>query len=102
MKKIILTAIMAFTLLYVGLIDFSYAEDLSKGIPELTEGEKDYEKVEKAYENLPITIEERKIEQNADKSYEKDRENDVVEDVDDDKVEDDEVGVEWRRIRERR
>jgi uncharacterized protein YxeA len=88
MKKIILTAVMVLTLLYVGLIDFSYAKDLSKGIPELTEGEKDYEKVEKDYENLPISIEERKIEQNADESYEKDREDDVVEDVDD------EVGVE--------
>jgi len=27
MKKIILTAVMSLTLLYVGLIDFSYAED---------------------------------------------------------------------------
>jgi uncharacterized protein YxeA len=88
MKKIILTTVMVLTLLYVGLIDFSYAEDFAKGIPELTEGEKDYEKVEKDYENLPISIEEKKIEQNADESYEKDREDDVVEDVDD------EVGVE--------
>ncbi len=79
MKKIILTAVVAFTLLYVGLIDFSYAKDLSKGIPELTEVEKDYE-------NLPISLEERKIEQNADESYEKDRENDVVDDDDDDEV----------------
>jgi hypothetical protein len=71
MKKFILTAVMAFTLLYVGLIDFSYAEDLAKGSSELTG-------VEKAYENLPINLEERKIEQEADDSYEKDREDDVV------------------------
>jgi hypothetical protein len=71
MKKFILTAVMAFTLLYVGLIDFSYAEDLAKGSSELTE-------VEKAYENLPISLEEKKIEQEADDSYEKDREDDVV------------------------
>jgi hypothetical protein len=73
MKKIILTAVMAFTLLYVGLIDFSYAEDLAKGSSELTG-------VEKAYENLPISLEEKKIEQEADDSYEKDREDDVVKD----------------------
>jgi len=83
-KKIILTAVMAFTLLYVSLIDFSYSKDLSKGIPEPTELEKDYE-------NLPISLEERKIEQNADESYEKDREDDVVDDDDDDEVE---VGIE--------
>ena len=32
MKKIILTAVMVLTLLYAGLIDFSYAEDFAKGI----------------------------------------------------------------------
>jgi hypothetical protein len=119
MTKIILTAIMAFTFLYAGLINFSYAEDLAKGVLEPTG-------VEKAYENLPISLEEKKIEQGADDSYEKDREDDVVEeekvevekedepdeheedevedkdeveDGDDEKVE---VGVEERRkIRER-
>jgi hypothetical protein len=91
MKKFILTAVMALTLLYVGLIDFSYAEDLAKGSSELTG-------VEKAYENLPISLEEKKIEQGADDTYEKDREDDVVkydeDEVDggyDEKVE---VGVE--------
>jgi hypothetical protein len=79
MKKIILTEIMAFIFLYVGLINFSYAEDLAKGISEPTG-------VEKAYENLPINLEERKIEQDADDSYKKDREDDVVEDDDDDEV----------------
>jgi hypothetical protein len=73
MKQFILTVVMAFTLLYVGLIDFSYAEDLAKGSSELTG-------VEKAYENLPISLEEKKIEQGADDSYEKDREDDVVKD----------------------
>jgi hypothetical protein len=87
MKKIILIAIMAFTFLYVGLINFSYAEDLAKGISEPTG-------VEKAYENLPINLEERKIEQEADDSYEKDREDDVVEDNEDRDDEKVEVGVE--------
>jgi hypothetical protein len=91
MKKIILTAIMAFIFLYAGLIDFSFAEDLAKGISEPTG-------VEKAYENLPISLEEKKIEQEADDSYEKDREDDVVK-YDEDEVDggDDEkveVGVE--------
>ena len=49
MKKIILTAVMAFTLLYVGLIDFSYAEDLAKDISELTG-------VEIAEENVPMIL----------------------------------------------
>ena len=87
MKKVIATAVMIFSFLFVGLIYLSYAEDSAKGVPELTE-------VEKSYENLPLSIEERKIEQNADESYEKERENYVVEDVDDDEVEDDEVGLE--------
>ena len=67
MKKIILISIMAFTFLYVGLIDFSYAKGFAKGTSELRG-------------------EERKIEQDADDSYEKDREDDVVEDDDDDEV----------------
>jgi hypothetical protein len=36
MKKIILTLVMAWALLYIGLIDFSYAEDLAKDFSELT------------------------------------------------------------------
>jgi hypothetical protein len=106
MKKIILTAVMVLTLLYVGLIDFSYAEDLSKGIPEPTELEKDYE-------NLPIILAQANIEQNEDDLDEKDREDDIVEndkdedekedkEVDDDDNDEVEVGVERRRIRERR
>ena len=87
MKKIILTAVMVLTLLYVGLIDFSYAEDLSKGIPEPTELEKDYEK-------LPISLEEKKIEKDADESYEKDRKDAVVEDVGDDDDDEVKVGIE--------
>jgi hypothetical protein len=39
MKKIILTAVMAWTLLCVGPIDFSYAEDLAKDLSELTGAE---------------------------------------------------------------
>ena len=78
MKKIILIAIMAFTFLYVGLIDFSYAKGLAKGTLELR-GE------EMAQEKSP-GFDEREIEQDADDSYEKDREDDVVEDDDDDEV----------------
>jgi hypothetical protein len=107
MKKIILTAVMAFTLLYVGLIDFSYAEDIEKGISELTGAEI-------AEENTPIILAQRNIDQNEDDLDEKDREDDVVEnekvevqkedepDDDDEKVEVGVEGVERRRIRERR
>jgi hypothetical protein len=90
MKKIILTAVMAFTLLYIGLIDFSYAEDIAKGTSELTG-------VEKAQENIPINLEEKKIEKDADDSYEKDREDDVAEEENEEEDGDDgkvEVGVE--------
>ena len=81
MNKIILTAIMAFTFLYVGLVDLSYAEDRAKSITELTEAEL-------AQENSPINLDERKIEQDADDSYEKDREDDVVEDEDEGEIKD--------------
>jgi hypothetical protein len=90
MKKIILTAVMAFTLLYIGLIDFSYAEDIAKGTSELTG-------VEKAQENIPINLEEKIIEKDADDSYEKDREDDVAEEENEEEDGDDgkvEVGVE--------
>jgi hypothetical protein len=83
MKKIILIAIIAFTFLYVGLIDFSYAKDFAKGTSELTG-------VEMAQEKLP-GFDERKIEQDADDSYKKDREDDVLDDVvddDDDELDD--------------
>jgi len=36
MKKIILTSVVALMLLYVGLIDFSYAKDLAKDFLKLT------------------------------------------------------------------
>jgi hypothetical protein len=91
MKKIILTAVMAFTLLYAGLIDFSYAEDLAKGTSELTG-------VEAANENLPISLEEKKIEQEADDSYEKDREDDVVEDEKVEVEKEDEPDVDYETV----
>jgi hypothetical protein len=83
MKKNILTAVMAFTLFSVGLIDFSYAKGLAKGTLELR-GE------EMAQEKSP-GFDEREIEQDADDSYEKDREDDVLDDVvddDDDELDD--------------
>ena len=106
MKKIILTAVMALTLLYTGLIDFSYAEDFAKGISDLTGSEL-------IEENAPIILAQANIEQNEDDLDEKDREDDIVEndkdedekedkEVDDDDNDEVEVGVERRRIRERR
>ena len=49
MKKIILTAVMTLSLLYIGLIDFSYAKDLVKDFSELTGSEM-------AKENTPIIL----------------------------------------------
>ena len=49
MKKIILTAVMSLALLYIGLVDFSYAEDLTKGNAELTG-------TEMAEENIPMIL----------------------------------------------
>jgi hypothetical protein len=80
MKKIILTTVMVLTLLYLGLINISYAKDLEKGISEEAG-------IEKAYDNLPINVEERKIEKEADDSYENDREDDEVANDNDEKVE---------------
>jgi hypothetical protein len=71
MKKIILTAIMAFTFLYVGLIDFSYAEDLTKGTSELTG-------VKMAEVNTPMILAQANIESNADDLDEKDKEDDRI------------------------
>ena len=102
MIKIILTAVMVLTLLYVGLIDFSYAEEFAKGILELTVAEM-------AEKNVPIILAQANIEQNEDDLDEKDKEEDVVEDEDEDEVEDGDdekvevglEGLERRKIRER-
>ena len=53
MKKIILTSVIASVLLYVGLIDFSYAKDLAKSISELTGAEI-------AEENVPMILAQEK------------------------------------------
>jgi hypothetical protein len=103
MKKIILTAVMVWALIYVGLIDFSYAKDLSKSIPELTGAEM-------AEENVPIILVQRNIESNADDLDEKDKEDDrikgpkdgvkwveEVEVVSDDNEEDDDEADEKRK-----
>ena len=98
MKKIILTAIMVLTLLNVGLIDFSYAKDLSKGIPEL-------KGTEMTEENVPIIFAQANTSTSDEKvDVEKEDEPDEDEDVDEEDVDDEdvEVGVERRRIRERR
>jgi hypothetical protein len=49
MRKIILTAVMSLALLYIGLVDFSYAEDLTKGNAELTG-------TEMTEENVPMIL----------------------------------------------
>ena len=103
MKKIILIAIIAFTFLYVGLIDFSYAKDLSKGTSELTG-------VEMAEENTPMILAQANIESNEDDLDEKDKEDDrikgpkdgvkwveEVEVVSDDNEEDDDEAAEKRK-----
>jgi hypothetical protein len=107
MKKIILTAVLAFTFLYAGLIDFSYADDLAKGISELTG-------TEMAEENIPINLaqantstEDEKVEvEEEDEKVEVEKDDepdeDEVEDVDDETVEVGVEGIERRRIRERR
>ena len=53
MKKIILTSVIASVLLSVGLIDFSYAEDLAKDFSELTG-------TEMAEENTPMILAQQK------------------------------------------
>ena len=53
MKKIILTSVIAWALLYVGLIDFCYAEDLAKDFSELTG-------TEIAEENVPMILAQEK------------------------------------------
>ena len=85
MKKIILIAIIAFTFLYVGLIDFSYAKGFAKGA---AKGAAELTGVEMVQEKSPNGFDERKIEQDAD---------DVVDDDDDvldDVVDDDDADLE--------
>jgi hypothetical protein len=100
-EKIILTVVMLLTFLYVGLADFSYAEDQVKGISELTGAET-------AEENIPIILaqantstEDEKVEVEKEEEPDDDEE-DEVEDVDDETVEVGVEGLERRRIRERR
>ena len=53
MRKIILASVMTLALLYVGLIDFSYAEDLANDLAELTG-------TEITEENVPMIFAEEK------------------------------------------
>ena len=105
MKKIILTAVMGLTLLYVGLIDFSYAKDFAKGVSEITG-------TELIEENAPIILVQantstgdEKVEvEKEDEKVEVEKEDEPDEDVDEEDVDDEdvEVGVERRRVKERR
>ena len=64
MKIFILNAVMVSVLLYVGSVDFSYAKNSSKDTSELTEVEKDYEA-------LPTSQEEKKLSRRQMKHLEK-------------------------------
>jgi len=100
MKKIILTAVMVLTLLYAGLIDFSYAEDFAKGTSELTVAEMDEENVPIIFAQANTSTSDEKVE--VEKEDEPDEDEKEDEDVDEEDVDDEdvEVGVERRRIRE--
>jgi hypothetical protein len=105
MKKIILTAVMAWTLLCVGPIDFSYAEDLAKDLSELTVAEMAEEKVPIILAQADTSTEDEKVEvekEDEPDDDDEDDEDDEVEDVDDETVEVGVEGLERRRIRERR
>ena len=97
MKKIILTAVMVLTLLYAGLIDFSYAEAFAKGISELTGAELTEENAPIILAQADTSTGDEKVE--VEKEDEPDEDEKEDEDVDDEDVE---VGVERRRIKERR
>ncbi len=105
MKKIILTAVMSLAFLYVGLIDFSYAEDLQKSFTELTDAETAEEAVPMILVQANTSTGDEKVEVEKEDEpvadeVEDEPDEDEVEDGDDEKVE---VGVEERRkIRERR
>ena len=102
MEKIILTSALVLTLLSVGLIDFSFAEDFAKDLSKLTGAEL-------IEENAPIILVQANTSTGDEKvdvekedepdEDEKEDEEDDVEDVDDEDVE---VGVERRRVKERR
>ena len=102
MKKIILTAVMVLTLLYAGQIDFSYAEAFAKGISELTGAEMTEENAPIILSQANTSTGDEKVE--VEKEDEPDEDEKEDEDVDEEDFDDEdvEVGVERRRIRERR
>ena len=94
---------MVLTLLYSGLIDFSYAEDFAKGISELTGAELIEENVPIILVQANTSTGDEKVD--VEKEDEPDEDEKEDEDVEDENVEDEnvEVSVEQRRrIRERR
>ena len=98
MKKIILTAVIALVLLYVGLIDFSYAEDYAKSISELTA-------TEIAAENVPMILAQEKSttgnyqfsETYDTKKVEDEEKEEEIEEDDDDDVDDPDAGVKQKK-----
>jgi hypothetical protein len=102
MKKIILTAVMAWTLLCVGPIDFSYAEDLAKDLSEITEAE-----ISK--ENEPMILAQQKSttsnyqfsEPYDTEKVEKEEDEEEVEDEEDEE-DDPDAGVRQKKRNERR
>ena len=102
MKKIILTTVMVLTLLYVGLINISYAEDFAKGVSELTGTELIEKNALIILVQANTSTGDEKVE--VEKEDEPDEDEQEDEDVDEEDVDDEdvEVGVERRGIRERR
>jgi hypothetical protein len=102
MKKIILTAVMAWTLLCVGPIDFSYAEDLAKDLSELTGAEI-------SEENEPMILAQEKSttsnyqfsEPYDTEKVEKEEDEEEVEDEEDEE-DDPDAGVRQKKRNERR
>ena len=102
MKKIILLAVMSLALLYIGLISFSFAEDLAKGISEFTGEEMAEENVPMIFAQANTTTGDEKVEvEKEDEDVDEEEEDEPDEDDDDDDDEEVEVGVEGRERRER-
>ena len=98
MKKIILTVVISFTLLYLGLINFIFAEDLSKDISEFTAEKMTEENAPMILAQANTTTSDEVVEVEKE-DEEDDEDKDEEENVDDDNEV--EVGVEGRERRER-
>ena len=92
MKKIILTSVVALMLLYVGLIDFSYAKDLAKDFLKLTG-------TEMAEENTLMILAQQKSTVGNYKSQEPYGKKKVEEEEDEDEKEEKEIEKDEKEIK---